>query len=128
MNNLYSDSATMKGLLPRTFFRTNVFLVIFTFFSNTLLSSACTCGCALTVDLQHFGGLLRCLCESHMVHSAGVGHSIIISVHMQLQRAPHCKRLPTCVHLFGPFKESCMLSVSNGAHLSFRAQWQHTSN
>ncbi|TNN51158.1 hypothetical protein EYF80_038628 [Liparis tanakae] len=46
-------------------------------------------GCALTVDLQYFSGLLWCLCECHMVHFAGVGHSIIISVHVQLQRAPH---------------------------------------
>lgn len=65
--------------------------------------------CVLTVDLQHFGGLLGCLCEGHMVHFAGVGHSIIISVHIQLQGAPDRKRLPAGVHLFGTFGDSCIL-------------------
>lgn len=60
----------------------------------------------LTVDLQYFSGLLRCLCECHVVHFAGVGHSIIVSVHVHLKRAPHRKRLPTCIHLFGTFGES----------------------
>lgn len=68
------------------------------------------CVCTLTVDLQYFSCLLWCLCECHMVHFAGVGHSVIISVHMQLQRAPYRKCLPTCIHLFVTFGKSCILS------------------
>lgn len=79
------------------------------------------CAClrvyALTVDLQHFGGLLRCLRECHVVHFAGVGYSIIISVHMQLQRAPYCKGLPTCIDLLGTFGESCILSKMEHIYL-----------
>lgn len=57
------------------------------------------------MDLQHFGGLLWLLREGHMVHFAGVGHSIITSVHVQLQGALHRERLPTCIHLFVTFNE-----------------------
>lgn len=78
---------------------------------------ACLCVGALTVDLQYFGGLLRCLCECHMVHFASVGHSIIISVHMQLQRTPYCKGLPTCVDLLSTFGESCVLSKMQHIYL-----------
>ena len=74
--------------------------------------------CTLTMDLQYFSGLLWRLCECHMVHFAGVCHSIIISVHMQLQRAPDCKGLPTCIHLFGTFGESSILSHMQHIHLA----------
>lgn len=79
---------------------------------------ACLCVCTLTVDLQYFSGLLWCLCEGHMVHFAGVGHSIIISVHVQLQRAPYCKCLPACIHLFGTFEDSCTLSQKQNINLA----------
>lgn len=66
----------------------------------------CVCVCVgLTVNLQHFGSLLWLLCEGHMVHFAGVGHSIISSVHVQLQGALHRERLPACIHLFGTCNE-----------------------
>lgn len=80
-------------------------------------SSVCLSVCALTVDLQHFGGLLWRLCEGHMVNFAGVGHSIITSVHMQLQKVPYCKCLPTCIHLFGTFGDSCIVVIDT-THLA----------
>lgn len=103
-----------------------IFLVYVYMYASCVCLSVCLSLCmyTLTVDLQHFRGLLWCLCECHMVHFAGVGHSIIISVHMKLQRAPYCKCLPTCIHLFGTFGKSYILSDT--AHLSCKVWWCRT--
>ena len=60
------------------------------------------CACVLTVDLQHLGGLLRGVGERHVVHLAGVRHTVVIAVHLQLQRAAHREGSPAGVHLLGP--------------------------
>lgn len=127
VNGSLQGSAAVKTLFTKAITSFSVTPLIFT---CTLHECLCVLKCVyvfvctLTVDLQYFSGLLWCLCECHMVHFAGVGHSIIISVHVQLQRAPYCKCLPTCIHLFGTFGESCTLSEAG--HLSYKVWRPHT--
>lgn len=55
------------------------------------LIQLCTvCMTALTVDLQDLGCHVG-VRQRHMLHTAGVGDTIVPSVHMELEATPHCE-------------------------------------
>lgn len=59
------------------------------------------------MDLQNLSDLVGSGGQGHMVHFAGVGHPVVITVHLELQSASHRECLSTGIYLLGTFMNSC---------------------